>query len=175
MSNLRLAITELYWPKIHGELNDDEKYIHYHYLITEMFSIRLMKRCFYNSDSTNKVIDYYKEQYKKYINLQNGIWPINSTHPNKYLSNFECIVADDNYMQFHIIQPKRTDTGHAVCVIKTHYIRWIQRAWRRLCSQRKKVMNQRSNMGNIIYYRTHGMWPDHCNTLPEMHGMIYRK
>ena len=172
---LHLAIIELYWSKIHGELNDDEKYIHYHYLVTEMFSRRNVRSCVYNSDGTNNVIEYYKEQYDKYINMQNGIWPIISTHPNVHISNFECIVSNNNYIQFHIVQPKLLKTGHAICIIKTHYIRWIQRAWRRLCSQRKEVMNQRLQSDNIIYYHAHGIWPNHCNNIPEMRGMIYRK
>lgn len=44
-------------------------------------------------------------------------------------------------------------------IIKTHYIRLIQRKWKRLY---KQMIKNRCNLNNLQYREIHGTWPSSC-------------
>lgn len=172
MTNLKLGIIELYWPRIHGELEENDNHIHYHYIVSEIIPKYLLKRNFYNKKAVKEIPLYYKNHYNKYINLNNG-WSTVCRYPNLHITNFECIVSNNDYFQYHIIKPYLLDSYHSIAIIKTYFIRIIQRVWKKLYKKRKEIYNERNKYCNIEYKNTNGEWPKHCNDFPSARGILY--
>tara|TARA_B110000285_G_scaffold231636_1_gene300807 strand:- start:846 stop:1370 length:525 start_codon:yes stop_codon:yes gene_type:complete len=172
MTTFKLGITELYWDKVHGPLRENEQFIHGHYLLHETISKSRMKTDFYRKQNADNIINLYTNQHSKNIDLIGNKWPIVSTHPNQHISNFETIATDPNYFQFHIIQKNVLNTGHTVAIIKTHYIRLVQRAWKKLFSIRRQIYQERNKIQNRVYKDETGEWPETCRRMPTPVGIL---
>ena len=59
-----------------------------------------------------------------------------------------------------------------VCILKTHWLRLIQRKWKKIFKQRLNVMKLRCNPKNQKYRNQHGFYPKSCNDLPVLKGML---
>jgi hypothetical protein len=57
------------------------------------------------------------------------------------------------------------------CILKTHYIRLVQRAWRRVMLQRLTVWKQRMRTQSLRHRTVTGKWPNELS-LPGIHGML---
>ena len=59
------------------------------------------------------------------------------------------------------------------CVVKSHYIRLIQRRWKRIMKERKNIMKWRMNPMYLQERCIYGRWvSDKVNRLPTIHGML---
>jgi hypothetical protein len=59
------------------------------------------------------------------------------------------------------------------CVIKTHYLRLIQRCWKRQMITRNIINKKRMRINNIMFWRRTGKWPAGLNVMPGLYGMFY--
>jgi hypothetical protein len=57
-------------------------------------------------------------------------------------------------------------------VLKTHWIRLIQRHWRKIYKQQSYIIRQRCKIQNMRYREIHGYYPKHINRLPLLNGML---
>jgi len=169
MTKLQLGFVELYWPKIHGNVQTDQQTIYNHYLLTERFT----PNNFTKSKFREKTIEFHKKHYQPYFTMQNNTFPISMTDPHPHIRNFETIISNTNYFQFHLVQVLTLHDAY-VCIVKTHYIRWIQRAWRNLISRRNHIISQRKNPTNLIYRSIHNRWPESCINLPSYKGILVK-
>ena len=53
-------------------------------------------------------------------------------------------------------------------IIKTTYLRQIQRKWKAIYKERKRVIRLRCNLHNIHYREIYGKWPNNCFHLPTL-------
>ena len=76
-----------------------------------------------------------------------------------------------------IIQLTITPDDMYTCVLKTHWLRLVQRHWRKVYANKIQTIRQRMNLKSIRYFETYGKYPDHCMILPKMTGMLacYKK
>lgn len=59
------------------------------------------------------------------------------------------------------------------CVVKSHYIRLIQRRWKRIMKERKNIMKWRMNPMYFQERYIYGRWvSDKVNRLPTINGML---
>jgi hypothetical protein len=65
--------------------------------------------------------------------------------------------------------------GHAeyTVVIKTHWLRIVQRRWRNILRQRNAIFAKRASVQNQEYFRMHGRYLPGTRNLPNMRGMLY--
>lgn len=169
-SNYRLAIMELYNPYRHGSQKKNSD-IYGQYIIIE--SIDLDE--FYNDlKNINDGIDYYHEMCNDDIQNIRETRGINVVkHP--FIRNYQDIVANKNMYEINIIQPKDItvpsiyDTyptapsdynTYKSGIIKTHWIRLIQRRWREI---QKKRESCKKNLTNLKHRELHGKYPPSCN------------
>ena len=67
--------------------------------------------------------------------------------------------------ELHIIEPIDVSTGdrdvdvYSAAIIKTHWLRVIQRRWREIY---KKRIEGKMNVKNLKYREIHGKWPSEC-------------
>ena len=81
---------------------------------------------------------------------------------------------------FHIPGPKKIDIikihitqDHVyLAITKTHWLRLIQRHWKRAFKERKSVIALRSNPRNVFYFQYNGRYPEGMNYLPQLLGLL---
>jgi hypothetical protein len=63
-------------------------------------------------------------------------------------------------------------SGHCVSIIKTHWLKLIQRIWRKIHRLRKHTILMRSHPNALKYREIYGMWPNNCINYPSLRGML---
>jgi len=64
------------------------------------------------------------------------------------------------------------ETQERVAIIKTFWIKLIQRTWKNVMKQRKDVIKKRCNPNSLRYREIYGWWPINCNYYPGLKGML---
>ena len=64
-------------------------------------------------------------------------------------------------------------TGECICILKTFWLRLIQRTWRKIYKQRQHIFQIRHTLKSLRYREIHGKWPVSCNNMPTIHGMLF--
>ena len=161
-----LLIPELYNKYIHGKTNDSDPNINGQLMVLQSIN--------YNKDDTNenKIIQlfryinrmslFYKKYYlKNYSNLKHDI-----------IRNYKNIITNPKYLNIEIglIQFLRGD--ECVCIIKTFWLKLIQRAWKKIYKQRMTIQQKRCMPRSLLYRQITAKWPDNCNYMPSIRGML---
>jgi hypothetical protein len=150
MKEMNLVLCELYNPKLHhySDLEEDWKDVATHWL--NIYTIPIN----YNKSKINKYIKQLKNNLKLY------------SHP--YIRNYENIIIHKNYFQIHLVKNIELPTGETICIIKTYWLRIIQRTWKRIYKERKEMIEKRKNINSIIYSQVYGKWPENCLCIPKL-------
>ena len=151
-----IALCELYNGKIHGSNN---KFTNSQYLVVQRFT----KRDLFEQTLTG-IITQYLQAYRK-LALQPNI-------SHSIIRNYKNIISRDNYISPQIVKCSYLPEGECVAVIKTIWIRLIQRKWKIIFSERQRIIRRRSHISNIFYREVHGIWPTEINALPGIRGML---
>ena len=111
---------------------------------------------------------------KQYILYANAVTPttffrFNINHIQSYLLDYSIFVTKPNIdiMQLFILD----DYTYTV-VIKTHWLRIIQRHWKTIYSQRKYCLNKRKQIRTLMYFERNGRYPYDCDFMPGLYGML---
>jgi len=141
MSKYQLSIVNKFNENIHGELPDNLKIINTHFI-----------------NETSVILNEFMNEIKdirKYENdIKNGI--IEKYYSNEY--NFN--VLNSRYLfGLQIIQHIEIN-DYYLAVIKTHWIRLIQKRWKNVFKQRR---NAKKNLFNLRHREIYGKFPDSCN------------
>lgn len=162
MSNLKLAILELYLPDIHGKISVKLQYLYGHYLILQSININN----FYNNiNIINKELKYASQYYTDFINKLNNNNQYN-TSPHPLIRNYKNIIENPKHLELKIIKPIDIKVGpniwdyYSTGIDKTIWIRLIQRRWRNIQTKR---LQSKTNINNIKYKEINGQWPKECH------------
>jgi len=111
---------------------------------------------------------------KQYILYANAVTPttffrFNTNHIQSYLLDYSIFVTKPNIdiMQLFIL-----DDHTYTVVIKTHWLRIIQRHWKKIYSQRKYCLNKRKQIRTLMYFERNGRYPYDCDFMPGLYGML---
>ena len=118
----------------------------------------------------------------RYILYGNVLLFLNAVSPNtyfryahtdvlRYLVNYSIIRAFKP--KIDIIQLRILPDDTFTCVLKTHWLRLIQRHWKKVVAQRKKVILGRKNPTNRKMKEITGKYPYGLNNIPELRGMLF--
>ena len=66
------------------------------------------------------------------------------------------------------------NTGECVAIKKTLWIKLIQRTWKKVVKERKDIFKKRCLLSSLKYREIYGKWPNTCNYLPTLKGMLNR-
>jgi hypothetical protein len=91
-------------------------------------------------------------------------------HP--ILRNYQNIVANDKYIQPQIAECIYLSGDERVAIIKTHWIRLIQRNWRRVYNEQQRVQRIRRDPRQLHHRQITGTWDKDCLHLPTLHGLL---
>lgn len=185
----KIILCELYNEKIHGECQYNGETINTHY-----FVIQKIKNIFKNddeyrySDDTDsqtsddsmdsndiensnyslKVKELILLHMNKYLLLRSN--PYLMAHPT--ITNYKKIVTRKNYIKPEIAECYQKK-GILVAVLKTFWLKLIQRKWKKICRERQGILQNRKSISNILYRELHGKWNISCSYLPSIRGMLH--
>lgn len=160
----KLLIPELYNKYIHGRTIDSDPNINGQFMVLQTFN--------YNNSNENKIIELFNytnrisKFYKKYY-LRNfrGL-------NHDLIKNYKYIMTNKSFLNVEIGKVYYLKGDECVCVIKTFWLKLIQRAWKKIYQQRKFIHQKRSNPTSLLYRQITAKWPDNCNYMPSIRGML---
>jgi len=80
------------------------------------------------------------------------------THPT--IRNYSNIINDAKYIKLEIIKKEILPTQESVCVIKTFWIKIIQRKWKQIYSKRMLLLIKFKNYRNLLNREINGKYPN---------------
>ena len=182
-----LVVCELFNKDIHGYSKESYDNVKGHYLCMHVSRNKSIFDARHDDDSDSSIDSEYNSNYESdeedechihditdlysafYINYSRR-----STKEHDFIRNYKQIISNKNYIQPNIAEVIYLPSGECVAIIKTTWIRTVQRAWKRLLQQRKSIIMQRMRLNSLHYKSIHGTWPDHCKYLPSARGMFWR-
>jgi hypothetical protein len=151
-----IVLCELFNHKLHGSTNSD---VSKHYLLIN----RIKKLDFDFIDSWVAPLN------QDYIDRQEQITP------HKFIRNYKNMIIQPNYIKPEIGKIINLPTGHSVCIIKTMWLRVIQRAWKRLIKERKQIIQMRCRLQSLKHREITGWWPENCRYWPSLQGLLINR
>ena len=149
MNKYDYILCQIHYPYLHGKTEDSDPYIENHYILIGKFNYKTgyyeefefeSENNYEYDDSLptiNEIIKRYKLYYKNIIKNNHFI-----THPT--IRNFYNIILKyNNYIKPEIGQCIVLNTGETICILKTFWIRIIQRVWKKVFGNRKMIIFNR--------------------------------
>lgn len=75
-------------------------------------------------------------------------------------------------MQLHMVPDPIFGNVYQV-VLKTHWLRIVQRRWKAIFRERQNILRQRVHPGSRRVLELRGVYPSTCYHLPRLKGMLY--
>ena len=90
---------------------------------------------------------------------------------NMYLKFYK---ENSRYVNIHILPIKYEylDDGTIVAFPKIFWIKIIQRRWKKIMAERKRIINNRTYIKEVIQYQHSGKWSKDNNYLPTLRDMM---
>ena len=129
-TKFNIVLCDLYNEKLHG----GDKKLNSHYMVIGVFRN-------FDIHYLNRMSRFYNRSY---------LSKINEITPHSCIRNYKQIVTMSNYVKPEIAQTILLPGGEQVCILKTFWIRLIQRAWKRVFQERHVVIRMRSNPRYIL-------------------------
>jgi hypothetical protein len=187
-----LMLCELHLPSVHGKTVDSDPNIETHYLVYNRYDpITGISFCHlddyqeYNTDDEydtdddyddivsghrmiykiNNDIEYLKNIYRNNIRIQHY-----DNHPT--IRNYYNIISKSDYIKPEIGEYIILPTQECIAILKTFWLRIIQKKWKKVFQERKEVIKQRNSLSNLSIREMRGRWPESCYNLPGLRGML---
>jgi hypothetical protein len=93
-------------------------------------------------------------------------------HIHPFIRNYKHIIQRPTYIQPEIAQCIYLSGDECVAILKTFWIRIIQRTWKRVFQTRREILRKRMLPQNLRERETHGKWPMTCRYYPGIRGML---
>ena len=175
-----LVLCELHFVSIHGKDETSDPFIDNHYIVYGKFNPHTGLRL-YNSDSDYDS-DYDSDSDNECNTIKYGLRFLRKCYeeltmhgPNMFdehptIRNYYNIISKLYYIKPEIAQCILLPTNEMIAIVKTFWLRIIQRTWKKIYKERIKLMKQLMNPSKI-YTREIGK---HVISLPGIKGMLKR-
>jgi len=155
LTHYNIILCELFNKKIHGSLDNNTKEENIGYLVYCKFKnldIELIE------DIGREIIGAY------HLSIRNG--------EHNIYRNYRNIISRPDFIKPEIAQCVYLESQHCVAILKTIWIKLIQRKWKKVFAERKQILNERCTIKALLYREINGKWPSHCIYLPSLKGML---
>lgn len=155
---MHIILSELYCGQIHGNPLLDG-----HYLVIGRFCPYTYKiyeeeeeedEDEYESPTLYSIAEFYRNNYN--ININHSV-----------IRNYNNIVSSSSYFAPQLAECIVLPSQETIAVIKTMWIKLIQRRWKKIYSDRKKMLN------NLIITNKFQLNRRILQKLPGIHGMLH--
>jgi hypothetical protein len=149
-----IVICQLYNSKIYG-IPDANSGVEYHFVTEHRFRMLDIK-----------LIDYFI-----YTCNYSNIDRIDEITPHNIFRNYRNIILTDN-IKPEIAECLYLSGGECVAILKTFWIKIIQRKWKNILEERKRIIKLRCQIRSILHREINGKWPQYCLKYPGLKGML---
>ena len=156
---LQLAICEIWNPTIHGQDTTSSPNIAGQFLVHSIIDLEEFEELGFDD-----IIQMLTEGYHAYL----SVWDdgrIEMAHP--FIRNYQTIVRGDDYIKLDIVAVDELQGLEHVAYIKTHWIRLVQRCWKRIFKERKLMLAKRGSPKALRIRETTGQWPKDMRIWPR--------
>jgi hypothetical protein len=154
LTRYNIILCELYNSKIHGFVEKNKEQ-----------NIGYLVCCRFKNLDTELIEDIASELRDAYFIRNN-----NSNHT--IYKNYRNIISRPDYFKPEIAQCVYLESLHCVAILKTFWIRIIQRKWKKICAERNRVLKERCSLKSIKFREINGKWPISCIYFPTLKGML---
>ena len=150
-SRYRLGFCDLLHPYLHGVCNDEDdinESIYGHYLYVTETELENASNMIRMREST---FNYAARQIGGSQAMRHPIMRNYSNYATHYY-----------HISPQILEIIEGPGNYSTAVIKTHYIRLLQRKWKSIYERRKKIIALRKNPKAMMYRELYGKWPNRC-------------
>jgi len=178
-------LCELHYTPIHGKTKQSYKTIETHYLVIECFDGLTGEAIDSDSDSdsesdTDSELDSVNSVSDLQVSLEQTNEFYQTVHsatntryvPHTCIRNYFNIISRPDYIKPEIGLQIKLDTGETVAIIKTFWLRLIQRAWKRAYKKRQEIVNGRKQIASLNCMRLTGFWPVQYRFVPTLKGLL---
>lgn len=130
-SKYKLAICHLFHPTLHGQTENSDTNILGQYLVFYTININ----SYYNNTYNNYIYDL--KHFYQLIRLDNK--------PHPTIRNYNNIIKRENYIKIDIVKIDNLNGLEEVAYIKTFWLKFIQRKWKKIYYNRKNFVKKLSN------------------------------
>jgi hypothetical protein len=94
----------------------------------------------------------------------------------KYLKMYSIIYRDKYKFKpkVEILQLSVEWDGTYTVIVKTHWLRMVQRCWRKVFFERKRVERGRGQIRSLLYFERNGKWAEGLRVMPTYVGCMGR-
>jgi hypothetical protein len=181
-SRFNLVLCELHYTPIHGKTDSSCPTIEGHYILIDKFDgitgVALNDLEEYIEYDTDEETDEDDEDRITHIydlqDLYSNYYAILVTRnsPHKIIKNYHNIINQSNYIKPEIAECFELPTGEHITIIKTIWIKIIQRKWKKNYASRQDIIKCRGCPASLSTRQLTGKWPNNCLYLPELKGML---
>jgi hypothetical protein len=143
-----LAICELFHPVLHGVDENSSPDINNHFLIYTAIEV---------DDFYNKEYVYEEIHLRRY---RNAALRLLNMHTQMHTQN-------NKHMRLEIVQAHELQPGQeSVAILKTFWLRIVQRCWKKVFRARKELIKQRGSIRALRERARLGCWAPHLRQWP---------
>ena len=157
-TRFNIVLCELHNEMLHGLENNSA--VQYHYLVSARFKNL-------NTNCINECAALGKDQYRRLANSR-----IEQGRKHRIYRNYASIISKTNYIKPELAECVYLETQECVAILKTVWIKLIQRKWRNIVHARREIMRKRSRPDAQHFMEINGRWSDDCLNYPTLKGML---
>ena len=121
----------------------------------------------YESDDSSTSLELFTNDYNDYYHQE-----ISPNVKHSIIRNYQNIIARPDYIRPEIAECIVLPSQHTVAIIKTMWIKIIQRKWKKVYAERNRIMKTRMLYSSLKTREITGKWPASCNYLPTLYKML---
>jgi hypothetical protein len=91
-------------------------------------------------------------------------------YDNNYINSYRR--SNPSRLRLEIAECLYLPSSHCVSILKTYWLKLIQRTWKKIYNYRKQTMLLRCHPNSLKYREINGRWPENCSNYPTLKGML---
>lgn len=186
-----LVLCEIHYTPIHGKVKTSCRNIEGHYLLINKFDgvtgiafdefdefIDYNTDREYNgdsdsdSDNENDNETHISNVQQLYLNEYATL--LTRQFPHKTIRNYQNIISRPDYIKPEIGECIELVTGEQIVIIKTIWLKIIQRKWKKVFAKRQLIIKYRSSPTSLTFRQLTGNWPKYCIHMPGLNGLLLK-
>jgi len=120
-----------------------------------------------NYEILSLCLQLHREKYQEMLVTPHFV----SSRP-KIIRNYINMIRNPLYIQPQIAECHYLINRECVCVLKTFWIRLVQRTWKRIYKERKEIFQRRRIISSLKHRELTGRWPHGLHVMPSVYGML---
>ncbi len=167
-----IVLCEIFHPLIHGTDENSDPTISGQYIVYNKYGYIPPAELIDCELTRNSRSNFNKDLFAYRTHIRDDIVPNRQFHQHPNIRNYKNIISKRDYVRPEIAKIEYLEGLECVAILKTHWIRLIQRTWKRVYAARQNCIQMRGRPVTLFTRETNGIWPHDCSSLPELAGML---